>query len=159
MSDLTLVLEGERPISWNKFWAMRHWSTRSREKQRVQNLVRAALPHRVLDGEGWPLREPAAIVITAFMEKRLIDVDNLCTKVYVDALKGWVIEDDDPRHVVSVIPRVVQDRAWPRMEIKVSSVYADEIENVRRGTDPDRAGRVGGVAPAGAASNEHSASG
>lgn len=152
MGVLTLILEGERPVSWNKFWQQRHWSERSREKNRVALLVRAALPQAVLDGEDWPLRksceERPEIVITAYMARPLIDVDNLCTKVYVDALKGWVIEDDDPAHVAAVIPRVVVDRTWPRIEIKISSVFVDEMDvsDGRRGDGDDGAGGAGGVA-------------
>lgn len=159
---LTLILEGERPISWNKFWAMRHWSERSREKQRVQQLVRAALPYAVLNGEGYPLREPVAITVTAYMDKRLIDADNLCTKIYVDALKGWVIEDDDPAHVVQVTPVIVYSATWPRIEIKVVE-YDSETECVdgRRGRrlNSDRAGGAGGLAVVDAETDVHAGGG
>jgi Holliday junction resolvase RusA-like endonuclease len=83
-------------------------------------VVRAAFPLDVVDGFGWPIRERVRIEVTAYVKDKPMDADNVCTKLYVDALKGWVIPDDDGRWVETVIPRVQVDKANPRVEITVT---------------------------------------
>jgi hypothetical protein len=114
---LLLVLPGERPLSWNQFYTGRHWAVRKGAKDRVHQLVRAELPRVVVDGEGFPVPWVVRITVTAYCAGPLLDADNVCTKLYVDALKGWVIEDDDPTHVECVVP--VVRRGSPRVEILV----------------------------------------
>jgi Holliday junction resolvase RusA-like endonuclease len=117
--ELTLILPGERPISWNAFYAGGHWSKRKMEKDRVWLVVRSSFPRAVVDGAGWPAQERVRIEVTAFVKERPMDADNVCTKLYVDALKGWVIPDDDGQWVETVIPRVQIDPANPRVEIVI----------------------------------------
>lgn len=116
---LTLVLPGERPISWNTFYAGGHWSRRKTEKDRVRLVVRAAFPRAVIDGDGWPVQRRVRIEVTAVVKDRPMDADNVCTKLYVDALKGWVIPDDNGEWVETVVPRVKVDPVNPRVEIVV----------------------------------------
>ena len=120
MTPITLTLPDERPISWNAFYAGAHWSKRKAEKDRVWLVVRAAFPVDVVDGFGWPIRERVRIEVTAYVKDKPMDADNVCTKLYVDALKGWVIPDDDGKWVETVIPRVQVDKANPRVEITVT---------------------------------------
>ena len=113
-TSVTLFLPGERPVSWNVYYGGKHWTQRQREAQRVHALVRAAL-----DPEQAPFAGPVNITLIAFFSGRPLDPDNICAKLYIDGLKGWLIADDDRRHVRSV--RVVSevDRANPRLEIEV----------------------------------------
>lgn len=122
MTALHLVLDGERPPSWNQFYACGHWSIRKAAKDRVTLRVRAALPRAVVDGVGFPVVGPVRITVAAYFARRPLDVDNVCTKLYVDALKNWVIVDDDPAYVVAVVPVVRVDRERPRVEIIVETV-------------------------------------
>ena len=117
---LTLTLPDERPISWNAFYAGAHWSRRKAEKDRVWLAVRAAFPRAVIDGDDWPARCRVRIEVTAYVKERPMDADNVCTKLYVDALKGWVIPDDDGQWVETVVPRVRVDRQRPRLEIHIA---------------------------------------
>lgn len=116
---LTLTIPDERPISWNTFYAGGHWSKRKAEKDRVWLAVRAAFPPDVVNGNGWPAQTRVQIHITAYVKSSPMDADNVCTKLYVDALKGLVIPDDDGKWVETVVPRVKIDKANPRLEIKV----------------------------------------
>jgi hypothetical protein len=117
---LTITLPGERPTSWNKFYSGSHWTKRKAAKDMTRLAVRQALPPQVINGEGWPAPGPVRITVTAYMAGRLYDVDNVCTKLYVDALKGWVINDDSPAHVTAVTPVVRRvDKGGPRVELVI----------------------------------------
>ena len=118
MSRLTIVLQDERPFSWNKFYDGRHWTKRKAAKDAAKLAVRRALPDEVINGEGWPAAGPVRITVTAYMNRQLLDVDNVCTKLYVDALKGWVIKDDGPDLVTAVTP-VVKRSSSPRVELVI----------------------------------------
>jgi Holliday junction resolvase RusA-like endonuclease len=119
MIPLVLTMPDERPLSWNAFYAGGHWSKRKAEKDRVWLVVRSAFPAEVVDGFGWPVTERVKIEVTAYVKSSPMDADNVCTKLYVDALKGWVIPDDDGKWVETVIPRVKIDKANPRLEIRI----------------------------------------
>ena len=115
---LVITLPGERPTSWNKFYSGSHWTKRKAAKDQAALTVRQALPPQVINGEGWPARGPVRITVTAYMTGRLYDVDNVCTKLYIDALKGWVIKDDGPDLVTAVTP-VVKRSSSPRVELVI----------------------------------------
>jgi len=117
---LTITLPGERPTSWNKFYAGSHWTKRKAAKDQAALTVRQALPPQVINGEGWPASAPVRITVTAYMTGQLLDVDNVCTKLYIDALKGWVINDDGPAHVTAVTPVVRRaDKGHARVELVI----------------------------------------
>ena len=42
---------------------------------------------------------PVDITITAVQKGRIIDSDNICAKILIDALKGKIIVDDTPAYV------------------------------------------------------------
>ena len=108
-----ITLDGERPVSWNTYYAGSHWSIRDKEAKRVHALVRAAL-----DPELEPFTGRVSIQITAYVKNKPMDCDNLAGKLYVDGLKGWVIDDDTPDYIESVTTRVEID-PLPRLEIIV----------------------------------------
>lgn len=120
----TIVLPGERSISWNKYYSGMHWILRSKEAKRVKQLVRAAFTREQLDQGTYTA--PVDIVVHAYFGSRPQDADNVCTKLYVDALKGWIIEDDDPAHVTSVVPMVSVDRDNPRVELIIREAQDGE---------------------------------
>ena len=65
---------------------------------------------------------PVAIHYRAYMKGRLPDCSNLCVKPYEDALIGWYIKDDDPKHVRRVTLEVIHDKKDPRLEIEIIPV-------------------------------------
>lgn len=119
---MTIVLPGERPWSWNRFYAGAHWAVRRREVERVRLAVRAALPWAVVNGVGWPATGPVAVELRVYFDRQPQDADNICTKLYVDALKGWCIVDDGPAWVTRVTPVSLVDKRQPRVELELIAV-------------------------------------
>ena len=116
MSGVTLVLDGERPPSWNKAYAGQFWAKRKAEADRIHLAVRAAID------PDWPLFEGQVdITVTAVFDKQPLDADNIPAKLYVDGLKGWLLADDDLAHVRSVRTVALVDPARPRVEITVET--------------------------------------
>ncbi len=109
-----IVLEGERPFSWNKYWSGMHWSKRSAEKDRVQMLVRAEL-----DPDMPMFAQPVEIRVRAFFKGQAQDCSNVALKPYEDALIGWLIQDDSPDYVRAVRVESRKDNKRPRVEIEV----------------------------------------
>ena len=115
-----LVLDGERPVSWNTYYAGSHWSVRDKEARRVHAITRAALDPELPMFEG-----VVSVLITAYVKSKPMDCDNLAGKLYIDALKGWVVEEDTPDYIDSVTTRVEIDPHCPRVEIIVKQVSDD----------------------------------
>ena len=111
---MKIVLEGEKPQSWNAYYAGKHWTERHAEVARVRALVLASLPLYVA-----MFKCPVTITLTAFFKGRSLDPDNICAKIYIDALCGRVLEDDTPSHVHSVTTASRVDRENPRIEIEI----------------------------------------
>lgn len=115
--SVTITIPDEKPVSWNKFYAGRHWSNRKAEADRVHALVRA-----FIDPDSEPFNCPVDITITAYFKGRVLDPDNICSKLYIDGLKGWIIADDNRRHVRGVRSVSEVDRKNPRLVIEVRPV-------------------------------------
>jgi len=60
------------------------------------------------------------IEVWAWFDKYPLDADNICAKLYVDGLKGLLIEDDSYKYVNSVRTVTRIDRERPRMLIQIS---------------------------------------
>lgn len=117
METILLVLDGERPQSWNKMYSGRHWSKRSKEAKAVHWLVRAAIPR-----SAQPFVNAVAITVRAYFNRRPLDADNIVAKLYVDGLCGRLIADDSPKHVRRVTTESRVDRKRPRVEIEIREV-------------------------------------
>ena len=115
-----LILEGERPVSWNGYYAGSHWSVRDKEARRVHAITRAALDPELPMFDG-----VVSVLITAYVKSKPMDCDNLAAKLYIDALQGWWIENDTPDYIDSVTTRVEVDTLSPRVEIVVKQVSDD----------------------------------
>lgn len=117
--SVTIVIPNERPISWNKMYAGAHWTKRADEALRVHLVVRAYLD------PNWPMFDGLVrIKICVYFKNRRVqlDADNICSKMYIDGLTGWLIRDDDAKHVGSVETVTRLDRKTPRVEIKITEV-------------------------------------
>jgi len=122
---LWLVLPGERPVSWNKFYAGMHWRQRSQIKRDVGWAVRAAVLEA---GELAPFTRPVSILIVAYCKGQQLDPDNVTAKLYIDALKhAGLFADDTPAYIDVVSTRVKKDNDHPRVEIVVREQQRDEI--------------------------------
>ena len=94
-----------------------HWRKYQALRDEVYLLTRAAIP---LSAEMYT--EPVDIAITAY-SKRPMDSDNIAAKLYIDALRALVIEDDGPRFVHNVTLR--SRRGNPRVEIIIRGCADD----------------------------------
>lgn len=101
---MRIAINGHKAVSWNKLYSQQHWSKRSRLKNEMRQLVRAALPE-----DYWMFKRPVNISIHGYFRTKPLDSDNICAKLYIDALKGHVLIDDDIRYVRSV---TVQAAKW-----------------------------------------------
>lgn len=110
----SLVLEGERPMSWNQLYKQGHWGARKQEADRVHQLVS-------LEARGMRMAEGVvSIEVMAFFDKYPLDADNICAKMYIDGLIGTVIENDSYKFVSSVMTETLIDREDPRVVIHIS---------------------------------------
>lgn len=119
-----MILEGERPQSWN-LGTRSHYMKIAKEKKRVGALVRTWLQDN--DPHCKPLDVPVKVIIVVYYKNRIQDSCNIPAKFYTDGLlakgeshkDGWRswLWDDDPKCVVSTetIPRI--DKNNPRVEI------------------------------------------
>jgi hypothetical protein len=117
-ASVTITLPGERPQSWNKAYAGQFWAKRKAEVERVRMAIRAEIDPetcQVFAGQ-------VDITVTVFFDKRPLDADNVPAKFYVDACKGWILEDDDQHHVRSVRTVTALDPQRPRVVIEVRPV-------------------------------------
>jgi len=110
---MKIILNNERPMSWNKIYAGQHWSVRKEEADRVHLMIKAALGRLE-----YIINSPVKIVITAYFENRPLDPDNIASKFYIDGLKG-LIKDDRWCDVLSVTTISRKDPNKPRVEIEI----------------------------------------
>ena len=118
MTTHVIVIEDERPPSWNQLYSGNmHWSKRTNMAREKHLLVRANLNIE------WDMFVgPVEIEVIVYFENRPQDADNIPAKVYIDGLKGWLIQDDTSKFVSRVVTESRVDKLRPRVEIYVSSV-------------------------------------
>ncbi len=128
---LVIVIDRERPLSWNKAYSGQHWTARKAEADRVHQLVRAYINPDTVQ----PFTVPVDIDVHVFFANRPLDADNIPAKLYVDALKGLCLVDDDRRFVRSVRTVTDVDKRHPRVTIEITpathlGMIRDKIEDV-----------------------------
>ncbi len=87
--------------------------------------IHATVQRRLLQmgiEKGTTCNKRVEVEVVGYFDKRPLDPDNVCSKIYLDALKGWLIEDDSPKFIdrVSTASRI--DKANPRVEIILTEV-------------------------------------
>ena len=118
---MKIILEGERPWSWNKMYAGVHWSERKAEADRVHMLMFSKYLNMRDDQDQLPeLTERVDIHITAYFKNKPQDPDNICSKMYIDGLIGTLIADDTREYVRKVTVQSEVDKENPRVEIEVT---------------------------------------
>jgi Holliday junction resolvase RusA-like endonuclease len=114
---MKIVIPDHRGPSWNDFYSGGHWSKRKDAKDIAHQLVRAAIDPNVT-----PFNCQVDIYTTVYFASKPQDSDNICDKLFNDALKGWVIREDDKRYVRWAATRAEVDKDNPRVEIEVVPV-------------------------------------
>ena len=120
---MKIILEGERPWSWNKMYAGVHWSERKEEADRVHQLVFYEYLKLRDDQDQLPeMLDRVDIHITAYFKNRPLDPDNVVSKFYIDGLIGNIIEDDTRKFVRKVSVQSEVDKENPRVEIEINEI-------------------------------------
>jgi len=119
---MKIILEGERPWSWNLMYGGKHWSKRKEEADRVHELIWATLNSDACEKPKKVMDRVADIFVTAYFKNRPQDSDNICSKLYIDGLIGSVIQDDTREFVRRVTTQSEIDKENPRVEIEITEV-------------------------------------
>lgn len=115
MEELLIVLDGERPKSWNAWYAGAHWRVRKEEADRVHLLMLVAL-----GGRPARITRRVEVCVTAYFKGKQLDPDNLPAKLYIDGMvRAGLLVNDTPRYVDSVTTRSRIDKHRPRVEITI----------------------------------------
>lgn len=116
VEPLHIVLEKERPKSWNVLKRLNKWKWQD-EVERVKWIMRAALGAMppVFTGR-------VDICVIVYFRANPYDSSNIPLKLYEDGLVDLVIPDDRPEFVRRVCTESRIDRKRPRVEITVAPV-------------------------------------
>mgnify|MGYP001577334176 CR=1 FL=1 len=119
---MKIILIGERPISWNTFYAGKHWTYRRILAEDIHQKVFLTLKAKFGRKPIPQITYKVKIKITAFYKKTHIDSDNIPAKIYIDGLKGSLIPDDDPRYVgpVTTLSCKAEEGEKERVEIDIT---------------------------------------
>ena len=98
-----LILENYKIPSWNSMYSGQHFSKRMAMKDEACFAVIEALNNQSFT----MYRNKVHITIVGHF-RRLLDCDNIASKLVIDALKGKLIEDDTPKYVDGVTTRSVK---------------------------------------------------
>lgn len=96
---IEIIIEG-KAISWNKLYTAKHWIYRKRIADKAHKEVIKSCK-KFVDKK---LNTPIDVIIVAyFKDNRRRDVDNICSKIYIDGLvRAGLIKDDSSNYVSSV---------------------------------------------------------
>lgn len=114
-------MQGERPPTWNKFYAGKHWTVRSKMKDRIRRAVTEAVAEQY--GENIPQfrGKPVDVTVRAYYKHHPADSDNIADKLYIDALvEIGIIVDDDPRYVRLTTTQSIPNAPEFSVEIQVT---------------------------------------
>lgn len=92
--------------SWNWFYVGHSPFVRKRKVEQWREFIGMSVLAALPRGARRLFTRPVHVSITnVYPTKRMIDADNVCAKLAIDAIKGVLIKDDDPRYVASVTTR------------------------------------------------------
>jgi len=118
MNKITLTIKDHQAVSWNSLYEQQHWSKRQELARTIHEYMLGSLP------PGWRrFTKPVDITITAYYKNNLHrDSDNIASKLYIDGLKGRLLEDDDTRFVRRVTTEAVNGAGRNEVVIEIKEV-------------------------------------
>lgn len=119
---IIIILENERPMSWNTLYAGNHWIIRKTEADRVHKLIHYSLLQKGFRPQKNLYDKKVSITVIAYFKNRPLDADNICSKFYIDGLKEMLIRDDDPKYVTTVTCKSLVDKENPRVEMILEEI-------------------------------------
>lgn len=98
----------------NAYYSGKHWATRKKDADYMHQIVTAALYRQEIPKK--PFSRPVSIT---FWHNDRMDVDNHAAieKMVVDALKGWLLEDDSRKQYVKKTT-LFHDAEYIRIEVR-----------------------------------------
>lgn len=105
--------------SWNIIYSSAHWTLRKKLADRWHGLVIKELKR--LKVSKIKSKKTIKIIIKSYYKdnRTVIDPDNICAKLIIDGLKGYLINDDDYHYISSVTTQSFIDKDNPRTEIEL----------------------------------------
>lgn len=103
--------------TWNKFYAGKHWTTRTAIVEKWRALTLVAISGKAIQ---LPRPFPVDINIVVYNKTdRRRDADNICAKLLIDGFKAHgLIPDDDGRYISTVsTSHATGGHAKPRTEV------------------------------------------
>ena len=125
MANITLVLEGEKPPSWQDYYAgkVQHWA-RTKMKDAAHQVVTDAV-NRYEEAHG-PIAVafPVRLAYTVFYRTaQRRDLSNIMLKCYEDGIVALgILPDDSTKYVAEMTVRARLDRERPRVEICIEEI-------------------------------------
>lgn len=116
--SFTIPLEVNSRLGLNSLYAGVHWSKRQRQAEEIHALTWQALREGEIPKE--PFTEPVQIRL-GYNSRLDIDNHGYLTKLIIDGLKGWVIEDDSKKYV----QRITQE-FWKGKGVRVEVEEANQ---------------------------------
>ena len=114
---MILILDGERPISWNVLYSGKHWGARKKYADEIHEKVFYTIRESYADPI--PFDSRVHITVRAFFNKSPLDPCNIPAKIYIDGMHGLIIHDDTMEYVASVTTESHMDKENPRVEIEI----------------------------------------
>jgi len=122
----TITIPYHTPVSWNKFYSGKHWGDRRRIADEWHELIGSEVLASLTKEEIKKIkayRGKWEVEITAYFDNRnkMLDADNICSKLIIDGLKPW-IPKDDPDYITCVHTASRYDPNYARTIIELKKV-------------------------------------
>ena len=100
----------------NKLYSGCHWTVRKRQADFIHSLITTALYVNKVPKQ--PFKDPVKVSIS-YNSRLDIDNHSYLSKLIIDGMKGWVIQDDTKKYI-----RELDQKFWEGQGIKV------EVESI-----------------------------
>lgn len=101
MATMLIDLPNLRCPSQNEYYSTPHWSKRNGRAREIKELVWGRLLELGIR-QGETCNRLVAITVVAFCVPPVLDSSNVAGKLFEDAIKGWLLEDDSIDYVYSM---------------------------------------------------------
>lgn len=117
---MVVTVLGRSP-SWNKIYQAKHWMFRKTIVDSIHSAVTLTLLEQKIPRKLFRTR--VDIIVTAYFNKHAIDSDNVPAKIFIDALKAYLLKDDATAFVRRVTTESVLDKDNPeRVTIEILAI-------------------------------------
>ena len=101
MGAMIIDIPNLRCPSQNEYYSTPHWTQRNGRAKEIKELVWARLLELGIR-QGETCNKLIALTVVAFCTPPCLDSSNVAGKLFEDALKGWLLEDDSIQYVYSM---------------------------------------------------------